>query len=74
MTARKKAVIIHTYIATKEHTMSKMKELYCEITELYDEQGLAADEIAAITSVPQEIVEEIIADFEEQLDAVYGDY
>lgn len=54
--------------------MAKMKELYAEIAALYDEEGLSAEEIAAVTSVPQHIVEEIIADFEEQLDAVYGEY
>lgn len=53
--------------------MSKMKDLYAEITDLYDEQGLDAEEIAAITSVPQHIVEEIVADFELQLDEVYGE-
>ena len=54
--------------------MSKMKELYCEITELYDEQGLSAEEIAPIVGQPMHIVEEVIADFEEQLAATYGAY
>lgn len=54
--------------------MSGIKRLYEEITNLYDEQGLDAEEIAAITATPQNIVEDIIADFEEQLDAVYGEY
>jgi DNA-binding transcriptional regulator LsrR (DeoR family) len=51
-----------------------MKELYADITDLYDEQGLDVEEIAAILSVPEQIVAEVIADFEEQLDATYGDY
>jgi DNA-binding transcriptional regulator LsrR (DeoR family) len=54
--------------------MSKMKQLYAEITDLYDEQGLAADEIAAVLAVPQSVVEEVIADFEAQLDMSYGEY
>ena len=54
--------------------MSKMKQLYAEITDLYDEQGLAADEIAAVLAVPEQIVAEVIAVFEAQLDATYGAY
>lgn len=54
--------------------MAKSKELYSEITALYDEQHLSAEEIAAILVVPQEVVEQVIVDYEQLLDEVYGAY
>ena len=54
--------------------MSRMKQLYAEITDLYDEQGLDVYEIAAILSVPEQIVIEVIADFEQHLDIAYGEF
>jgi DNA-directed RNA polymerase specialized sigma24 family protein len=54
--------------------MSKFKELYGEITMLYDEQQLSSEEIAAILVVPQDIVEQVIVDYEQVLDEVYGAY
>jgi hypothetical protein len=54
--------------------MFKTRQIYAEITELYDEQGLAADEIAAIVCQPLSFVEEVIDDFEAHLDTAYGAY
>jgi DNA-directed RNA polymerase specialized sigma24 family protein len=54
--------------------MAKAKELYGEITALYDEQELSAEEISAILNVPQDVVEQVIVDYEQLLDSVYGAY
>ena len=52
--------------------MATVKQLYGEITALYDEQQLSAEEISAILGVPQDTVEQVIVDYEQLLDSVYG--
>lgn len=52
--------------------MSNMKRLYETVTDMYDRLGLDAEEIAAILCVSEEVVTEMVADYEQQLDATYG--
>jgi len=44
--------------------MARVKELHIEILDLYEEHQLSPEEIAPIVAVPQEYVEQVIADYE----------
>ena len=52
--------------------MPKSKAMYATVTDLYDKQGLDVEEIAAVLSISEDVVAEMIADYEMQLDATYG--
>jgi DNA-binding transcriptional regulator LsrR (DeoR family) len=54
--------------------MGNFKRLYSEVVELYDQQGLAADEIAAVMAVPEHLVTEMIDDFETSQDEMRGEF
>jgi DNA-directed RNA polymerase specialized sigma24 family protein len=54
--------------------MANSKWLYSDITEMYDAQGLSADEIAGIMGIPKSLVENVIDDYEHHLDIQYGAY
>lgn len=48
--------------------MARVKELHIEILDLYEMQMLSPEEIAPIVAVPQEYVEQVIAEHEAWID------